>query len=77
MSDDKKINWKDEWVGMPEYNQEKIMPFKEVIVRFKTEDDMNLFYETINQKPPNKLKSIWFPKAVRVERIKEVYIDES
>ena len=77
MGDKKGVIWQDEWDGMPEYNQEKIMPFKEVIVRFKTEEDMNSFYETIDQKPPNKLKSIWFPKAVKKKKIAEVYTDES
>lgn len=71
------IQWKDEWQGMPEYNQTQILPFNEVIVRFKTEEDMNLFYETISQKAPSKLKSIWFPKVERVKKIAEVYTDES
>ncbi len=69
--------WKKEWEGMPEYQQEKIMPYKEVIVRFKTKEDMDLFYDTICQKAPNKLKSIWFPKTKKKEPMKDVYTDES
>lgn len=62
---------------MPEYKQEKIMPFKEVIVRFQTEADMISFFDVIDQKPPNKLKSIWFPKRERSKEKPQVYTDES
>lgn len=74
---DEEIDWRDEWQGMPEYNQVQILPFNEVIVRFKTKEDMDLFYETISQKAPSKLKSIWFPKVERSTKAPEVYTDES
>jgi hypothetical protein len=74
---DDEINWRDEWQGMPEYNQTQILPFNEVIVRFKTKEDMELFYQTISQKAPSKLKSIWFPKGEKSKKVAEVYTDES
>lgn len=50
-----------EWVGMPEFVQEKKQPFKELIIRFDTEDDYLDFQKLINQKLTNKTKSIWHP----------------
>ena len=50
-----------EWVGMPEFAQQKKEPFKEVIVRFETEDDYNEFQQLIGQKMTLKTKSIWHP----------------
>jgi hypothetical protein len=69
--------WKDEWVEMPEYIMTRILPFDEIIVRFKTEEDMKAFFELINQNIPNKLKSIWYPK-VEIKKATErmVYVDE-
>ena len=32
-----------EWVGMPEFVQEKKEPYKELIVRFETEEDFLAF----------------------------------
>jgi hypothetical protein len=71
-------DWKEEWVGMPEYVQEKkVSYFKEITVRFQTEEDMDTFYELIEQKPPNKLKSIWFPKKEKkIAKFKEIYADK-
>jgi hypothetical protein len=50
-----------EWVGMPEFVQQKKGPFKEVIVRFETEADYNEFQQLIGQKMTLKTKSIWHP----------------
>ena len=50
-----------EWVGMPEFVQEKQEPFKTLIVRFETEQDYLDFQERIGQKLTNKTKSIWHP----------------
>ena len=72
-----KEDWEVEWEGMPEYIQEKILPHKEYIVRFKTKEDVDEFFILIKQKEPKKLKSIWFPKIeIKKESSKEVYTDE-
>ena len=39
-----------EWVGMPEFVQEKKEPFKELIVRFETEEDYKDFQKAIGQR---------------------------
>ena len=64
-----------EWVGMPEFVQEKKAPFKEVIVRFETEQDFIEFQQLINQKMTIKTKSIWHPFKSHWGLEKKVYKD--
>jgi len=50
-----------EWVGMPEFVQNKQEPFSKITVRFETEADLQNFAELIGQKLTAKTKSIWHP----------------
>lgn len=61
-----------EWVGMPEFVQEK-EPYKELIVRFETEEDYKEFQQLINQKLTVKTKSIWHPFKSHWGLDKKVY----
>lgn len=65
-----------EWVGMPEFVQEKKEPFKELIVRFDTEADYRDFEKVIKQKLTIKTKSIWHPFKSHWGLERKVYIDE-
>lgn len=56
-----KENPEDEWVGMPEFVQEKKRPFKVLKVQFETEEDLQAFAKLIDQKLTEKTKTIWFP----------------
>lgn len=69
-------NWKDHWLGMPEFNQEKKEPYAKVIFRFENEDDLNEFSKLINQKLTHKTKSSWYPFKPHRREIKEVYKNE-
>jgi hypothetical protein len=66
-----------EWVGMPEFVQEKKEPYKTLIVRFSTEKDYEDFQEKIGQKLTVKTKSIWHPKIIRGENAHLRWFDES
>lgn len=66
-----------EWVGMPEFVQEKKQPFKELIIRFDTENDYLDFQRLINQKLTNKTKSIWHPFKSHWGLERKVYKDAS
>ena len=66
-----------EWVGMPEFVQEKKEPFKELIIRFDSEDDYLDFQRLINQKLTNKTKSIWHPFKSHWGLERKVYKDAS
>jgi hypothetical protein len=61
MSAKKPDNWREEWVGMPEFVQNKQKPYAQVIVRFETEADLEAFSKLIGQKLTQKTKSIWHP----------------
>jgi hypothetical protein len=65
-----------EWVGMPEFVQEKKEPFKELIIRFNTEADYLDFQNIIGQKLTMKTKSIWHPYKSHWGLEKKVYKNE-
>jgi hypothetical protein len=70
-------NWKEEWLNMPEFIQEKQEPYAKIIIRFDNEKDLNDFSKLINQPLNKKTKSIWFPKLIRGINSKKRYVDES
>lgn len=66
-----------EWVGMPEFVQEKQKPFAQIIFRFDNENDLNEFSKLIGQKLTQKTKSAWHPQLVRGLNAGLRYVDES
>lgn len=52
---------KDLWEGMPEFEMEKIQPFKVLTIRFECAEDYKEFEGLIGQKLTDKTKSIWYP----------------
>lgn len=67
------FNEHPDWVGMPEFVQEKKEPYKTLIVRFETEQDYNDFAQLIEQKLTKKTKSIWHPFKSHWGLEKKVY----
>jgi len=67
------FNEHPDWVGMPEFVQEKKYPYKTLIVRFETEQDYNDFAQLIGQKLTSKTKSIWHPFKSHCGLEKKVY----
>ena len=67
----------DEWIGMPEFHQEDLTPYRVINVRFRNEEDVAKFAELMGQQITPKLKTIWFPYAEfrRVAHLR--YVDES
>ena len=72
-----KIQVFEEWVGMPEFVQEKQRPYSSIIVRFATKKDLDEFSILISQKLTDKTKSIWHPQLVRGINSAKRYVDES
>jgi len=62
-----------EWVGMPEFIQEKKDPYKTLIIRFDSEADYLDFQDKIGQKLTLKTKSIWHPFKSHWGLEKKVY----
>ena len=53
----------DEWMGMPEYLQEDLTAYKQIVVNFASPGDMEAFSELVGQPVTPKTRSIWHPKA--------------
>lgn len=55
------IDYNKEWQGMPEFNQDNLKTYKDLIVHFEDQDAVNKFSKLINQKITDKTKYIYFP----------------
>ena len=75
MARDIDVSWKKEWIGMPEFEQEKQEPYAKLIVRFDNEEDLQEFASMIGQKLNRKSKSIWHPKLVRGQNSGKLWVD--
>ena len=64
-----------EWVGMPEFVQEKKEPYKVITIRFESEQDYQDFAVLIGQKLTPKTKSIWHPFKSHWGADKKQYVD--
>lgn len=54
-----------EWQDMPEFVQEDLLPYNQIMVNFQCQADVDAFSKLINQKLTYKTKSVWFPKSER------------
>jgi hypothetical protein len=68
-------DWREEWVGMPEYEQEDQSPKATVKVHFRDPKDIEEFSKLIGQ-PINGYRVVWFPAAERRVFSDKRYIDE-
>lgn len=75
-STDAVLPWEKEWVGMPEFVQEDLLPKFSVKVNFETEADMYAFAKLVNQKITFKTQSIWFPKADIATAADKLWVDQ-
>ena len=66
-----------EWVGMPEFNQLDKMPYRQIIVSFDKESDVQDFANIMNENITQKTKSFWFPKKEKNILKDKAYVDES
>ncbi len=67
-------NWREEWVGMPEYIQENREGVGSVVVHFETYEDMKQFGDLIGRRITPKTKGVFYPV---VKPVKKIYVDES
>jgi len=64
------------WVGMPKCESKNLMPHKQLIVSFQTEEDMIAFGKLIGQKITMKTKSVWYPKRDPIVSTLNRWVDE-
>jgi hypothetical protein len=67
----------EEWKGMPEFEQDDLMPWGSVKVNFANETDMKSFAKLVGQAITEKTKSIWHPEAEKAQFADKAYVDES
>lgn len=70
-------DWEKEWIGMPEFVQEKKEEYAKVIVRFRNEEDLQQFAKLMEQNVNVKTQSIWYPKLTFQDHFSKRYVDES
>lgn len=58
-----KKDWEEEWIGMPDFNQENLMSWQSVRVHFASMKDREEFSKLIKQTITPKTRALWFPKA--------------
>ena len=66
-----------EWEGMPEFNQKDLSAMKAIRVNFASQEDIDKFSKLVKQKITLKTRSIWYPKAEKIDMSSELYKDES
>ncbi|MDQ3541950.1 MAG: hypothetical protein M3440_14820 [Chloroflexota bacterium] len=59
-----------EWAGMPEYESEDQRPVKQLMVSFRSVEDLQHFAQFVGQSVTMSTKSIWFPERER-ERLQD------
>jgi hypothetical protein len=69
--------WREEWDGMPEFEQKNLLPEYSVRVNFSCVEDLKKFAELINQPLTTKTSSIWFPVQTKADLASKVYVDEA
>jgi hypothetical protein len=65
-----------EWQGMPEFKQEDCTSFQQIIVHFKSEEDVQKFAELIGRSLSYKSNSIWYPHVPRKNLLNRKCIDD-
>ena len=63
----------EEWQGMPEFEQEGLETYQDVIVHFMTAEDVALFAELVGQTITNQTKWIYYPKKER-QQLKDLRV---
>lgn len=66
-----------DWIGMPEFVQEKQSPYAQIIFRFESKQDLDDFSKLISQRLTSKTKSAWYPFRSHFSGDKSIWTDES
>jgi len=66
-----------EWKDMPEFTNKNLSGFKNLIVHFKTQADVDDFSKLIDQSIGPKTKFIWHPKQIQEKSRELIYENES
>lgn len=67
-------SWRDEWQGMPEYEQKNLLPEYSIRINFASYDEMQKFSVLIGQTITSKTQSLWFPKQEKEKFSNKKYV---
>jgi len=64
---DAEYNPSNEWVNMPEFEQEDKTAYQSIHIHFANQNDVDKFAKLIKQNITDKTRSLWFPEII-IER---------
>jgi hypothetical protein len=67
--------WREEWQGMPEFEQKNLLPEYSVRVNFASFEDLQKFASMVEQTITVKTQSIWYPKQEREDLAGKRYVE--
>ena len=71
-------DWEEHWQGMPEYVTSKSRPYAEIMVRFRSQEDLDEFCQLIGQRLKPNSQCTWHPELPPLGRgSQERWVDES
>jgi ParB-like chromosome segregation protein Spo0J len=68
------IDPRDEWQGMPEFEQGDMDSFRSLVVHFSDQEAVDAFAQAIDQDFTSKAKFIWYPKQQRQDVADQRYM---
>lgn len=69
--------WREEWVGMPEFKQDNLLPIASVRINFASINDLKKFALLIEQPITTKTDSVWYPPQEKATLFNKRYVDET
>jgi len=69
------LDWKDEWLGMPEFVQKDKTAVQKIVLSFETKEDIKKFEKITGYKITPKTNSLWFPFRKKDTPRKYGYVD--
>lgn len=66
--------WMEEWVGMPEFRQQKQRPFAQIVLRVDSQEQLEELSKRLDQPLTPKTKSAWFPAKSHWGLEKKVWV---
>jgi hypothetical protein len=68
-------SWREEWQGMPEFEQKNLLPEYSVRVNFASYEDLQKFASMVGQTISIKTQSVWYPKQERENLADKKYVE--
>lgn len=70
-------DWREHWVGMPEFVQERQREYAKITVRFRNQGDLDDFARLIRQKLNKNSQCTWYPELVIDKAKRKKYVRKS